>query len=603
MASLADARDLVGFFSYSREDDEGSGGRLSKLRERIQEELRGQLGRTKRDFRLWQDKVAIAHGELWEDTIKKGISESLFFIPIITPTAVRSYHCKFEFDSFLAREKELGRSNLVFPILYIPVPALADDGWRQDPLLEIIGSRQYEQWQNLRHLDPSSTEVALRVEKFCENICKALQQPWLSPQERQEAEARQRAEEDRRREEKLQEEARRVAEEERQREEKRREEARRVAEEKRRGEEKIQEEARQRAEAERRREEAETERRLDEAEAEKRRRDDRRRRQAEALGDKAGLGRWRVRALAGAAALAVLLLIGVGGYVFVGHIVEQGVQHEAQHQRLRVPVNATQIFDASVVPLVTDLVRASLAEYPKQSDVKALAISADSYGMSVGASSLEVAQREALDQCRPRSTTIGRIYATGTTVSWSKEWIPLPASSDLRIEPLDLPLVVAAELQNLLGAAPDNRYLGGANHRAWAYTTGGGWWFTAGRSSRSEAVRQAVERCGYRYQRQCMIVSVDGFPTVQIPKSRHITGLFMPATEPDMSDAARQRVAEIYQAREWRAVARGKSGTWYAIAAETSELAAVVAALKSCAQGDDVCSLYAIGNFRVSDAN
>jgi hypothetical protein len=309
----------------------------------------------------------------------------------------------------------------------------------------------------------------------------------------------------------------------------------------------------------------------------------------EARGDKAGLGRWRVRVLAGAAALAVLLLIGVGGSVFVG-------------QRLRAPVNATQVFDASVVPLVTEFVRASLAEYPKQPDAKALAISADSYGMSVGASSLDIAQREAIDQCRPRSTTICRIYATGTTVIWSKEWISLPASSDLRVEPLDLP-PVAAELQNLLGVAPDNRYLGGANHKAWAYTTGGGSWFTAGRSSRSEAVRQAVERCGYQNQRQCMIVSVDGFPTVQIPKSRRITGVFMPATEPDMSDAARQRVAEIYQAREWRAVARGKSATWYAIAAETSELAAVEAALKSCAQGDNVCSLYAIGNFRVLDAN
>src|SRR5262245_7109111 len=173
MSSLADAPDLVGFFSYSREDDEGSGGKLSKLRERIQEELRLQLGRTKRDFRLWQDKVAIAHGEMWENTIKKGISESVFFIPIITPTAVRSSYCRFEFESFLAREKELDRSNLIFPILYVPVPALTDDRWRQNPLLAIIGTRQYEQWQNLRQLEPSSTEVALRVEKFCENICKA----------------------------------------------------------------------------------------------------------------------------------------------------------------------------------------------------------------------------------------------------------------------------------------------------------------------------------------------------------------------------------------------------------------------------------------------
>ena len=204
MSSLADAPDLVGFFSYSREDDEGSGGKLSKLRERIQEELRLQLGRTMKDFRLWQDKVAIAHGGLWEDRIKSAIAESVFFIPIITPTAVVSPYCKFEFDSFLAREKELGRSDLVFPIIYIPVPALTVDRWRQDPLLSIISSRQYVEWQNLRHLDPSSTEVALRVKKFCANICRALQEEWLSPEERQQAEAGRVAEAERRRQAKTQ---------------------------------------------------------------------------------------------------------------------------------------------------------------------------------------------------------------------------------------------------------------------------------------------------------------------------------------------------------------------------------------------------------------
>ena len=201
MSSLADAPDLVGFFSYSREDDDDSGGKLSQLRERIQAELRGQLGRTRADFRVWQDKTAIAHGKLWEDEIKRGIAESSFFIPIVTPTAIRSDHCKFEFDAFLAREREIGRSDLIFPIVYIPVPGLAGDRWRETPLLAIIGSRQYEQWQSLRHLDPSSSEVALRVEKFCSNICRALQQPWLSLEERQQAEARRRDEEERRRQE------------------------------------------------------------------------------------------------------------------------------------------------------------------------------------------------------------------------------------------------------------------------------------------------------------------------------------------------------------------------------------------------------------------
>src|SRR5262249_25242426 len=64
------------------------------------------------------------------------------------------------------------------------------------------GSRQYEDWQNLRHLDASSSEVvALRVEKFCANICRALEQEWLSPEERQQAEAQRLAEAERRRQE------------------------------------------------------------------------------------------------------------------------------------------------------------------------------------------------------------------------------------------------------------------------------------------------------------------------------------------------------------------------------------------------------------------
>ena len=167
--------------------------------------MRVQLGRTRKDFRLWQDKVAIAHGELWEGTIKKGISESVFFIPIITPTAVRSSYCKLEFESFLAREKELDRNNLIFPILYVRVPALDDERlWSRDPLLAIIGSRPYDDWQNLRHLDASSSEVVQRVERFCANICRALEQELarrVSEEERrrQEAEIKQRADEEERR--------------------------------------------------------------------------------------------------------------------------------------------------------------------------------------------------------------------------------------------------------------------------------------------------------------------------------------------------------------------------------------------------------------------
>jgi len=123
MSSLADLPELVGFFSYSRSDDEHSDQALSLLRKRIRSELRLQLGR---ELRLWQGTEAIAHGALWEGEIKKAIAESAFFIPIVTPSAVNSPYCRMEFEAFLDRESELSRDDLVFPILYIRVPGLAN---------------------------------------------------------------------------------------------------------------------------------------------------------------------------------------------------------------------------------------------------------------------------------------------------------------------------------------------------------------------------------------------------------------------------------------------------------------------------------------------
>lgn len=176
MASLADSSsELIGFFSYSREDDEDSGGALSALRDRIQRELRGQLGLRAGNFRLWQDKESIAPGRLWEAEIKAAIGQSVFFIPIITPTVVSSEYRRVEFDSFLERERLLGRSDLVFPILYIRVAGLEDAAKRKaDGLLSTIAQRQYVDWRELRHRDVNSEDVRKAIARFCAKIADAL---------------------------------------------------------------------------------------------------------------------------------------------------------------------------------------------------------------------------------------------------------------------------------------------------------------------------------------------------------------------------------------------------------------------------------------------
>src|SRR5215475_9207607 len=203
MSSLAELPQLVGFFSYSREDDEAFKGTLSALRDGIQRELAAQLGRSKRTFRLWQDQSAIAPGKLWASEIKAAIDQAYFFIPIITPRAINSKYCKFEFETFLAREKAIGRNDLIFPILYISVAALENETkWRNDPVLSIIGRRQYVDWRSLRHLDVQTTAVREQIERLCRHIVEALNEPWVAPEERrrmEEVTARQQAEEETRR--------------------------------------------------------------------------------------------------------------------------------------------------------------------------------------------------------------------------------------------------------------------------------------------------------------------------------------------------------------------------------------------------------------------
>lgn len=269
---------------------------------------------------------------------------------------------------------------------------------------------------------------------------------------------------------------------------------------------------------------------------------------------------------------------------------------------LRSKAAPVQRFDASAVPLVTDEMRRSLAGYPGRPDAKALAISNDGWSVADGAPDIETAQKEALRQCAARGKSVCRIYATGTDVVWSRDMLPLAAPGDLRAEPLQAPLIAddIPTLNSQTRRAIADGHIKSPNHKALALTTRGYFWVN-NLPTRGEPARLAVERCTELMQRPCLLLAVDGFLTIQIPKSRVIDRIFLPSTETGMSDADRERVSRIYQGEEWRALARGRQGSWHPVAAAPSEAAAIESALKSCAQADDACRLYAIGNFRVAD--
>ena len=270
-------------------------------------------------------------------------------------------------------------------------------------------------------------------------------------------------------------------------------------------------------------------------------------------------------------------------------------------------------FDVAAIPMIGGRLRRDLAAYPQQPDFKAVAISGLATGVAFGATSRESAETEALERCKARTdlTRSGPcgLYAVGMDVVWSPKSIPMPLPGDFHVESLgeglrgvDVPLQ-SDELRKKI----DAEYVANDSRRALAISAQKppvAYWTVRLARSDAQAPRRVVEKCGHLHQVPCLLVSMDGMLTVRIPKSRRVTGLFMVTTEPQMSAADRQRIDEVYRQKEWRALARGKTGgLWYPVANAPSEEAAVAAAMSACAQSDSDCRLYAIGNFRVADSN
>jgi class 3 adenylate cyclase len=263
----------------------------------------------------------------------------------------------------------------------------------------------------------------------------------------------------------------------------------------------------------------------------------------------------------------------------------------------KVLVSADRMFDAGSVPLVR--VRSSLSNYVQEPDFKAVAISRIGWGVASGAADLASAKREALDRCKKRDPKGDcRLYAAGGEVVWRRT--PLPGPADLHVEPLELPLVPAdlAGIPGVRSVAAFEAYLNEKDHKAMAISETG--FSTMGdRPNQAEAIRLAVERCSDFSQAPCLLLSVDGFLTVRIPRAYQAARPYTVAGDTEMSEADRRRIGRIYSGKDWRALARGGTSHWYAVTDAETEAAAVDRVLEACHKVDSECNLRAVGNFRV----
>ncbi|MEK6324151.1 MAG: toll/interleukin-1 receptor domain-containing protein [Acidobacteriota bacterium] len=160
-------------------DDEHNNGRLTEFRKNLSAEVKAQTGN---EVPIFQDRDAIEWGQNWKQRIERSINEVTFLIPVITPSFFRSSACRKELELFLEREKRLGRNDLILPLCYIDTPLLSNQTKQvTDPLAEIVASRQYADWRDLRFEPFSSPIVGRTLAQLAIQIRNALERTSSFP--------------------------------------------------------------------------------------------------------------------------------------------------------------------------------------------------------------------------------------------------------------------------------------------------------------------------------------------------------------------------------------------------------------------------------------
>lgn len=158
------------FMSYVHSDDKY--GHVTTLRERLSDEVQMLIGT---EFPIFQDRKDIQWGQNWSERLEDSLDETTFLIAIITPSFFNSQYCREELSRFLEREKKLNRTDLILPFYFVDTPLLNDDELRKsDELAEVIASRQYADWRELR-LEPFTNPLVLKtLAQFAAQIRNAL---------------------------------------------------------------------------------------------------------------------------------------------------------------------------------------------------------------------------------------------------------------------------------------------------------------------------------------------------------------------------------------------------------------------------------------------
>lgn len=156
-----------GFWSYVHKDDAAMHGAIRRLAEHVKDEYELLSGGSA--LELFFDGASLKWGDNWRDRIQKALEDTTFLIPIITPRFFKSEECRRELMVFSEKADQLGLQSLIMPLYFADVRAL-EDRETGDAAVQLIASRQHEDWRTLRFLDETVQPYRIAVNRLATRL-------------------------------------------------------------------------------------------------------------------------------------------------------------------------------------------------------------------------------------------------------------------------------------------------------------------------------------------------------------------------------------------------------------------------------------------------
>lgn len=165
------AEGAAGFWSYTRADDEGDHGRVTSLAHHLVAQFRLATGGDVLD--LFMDRTDIRWGDEWKARIEGAIAGTTFFIPVVTPSYLRSQACRDELFQFAREAEKRGLRRLLMPIYWRTVPEL-DEAPEESPdaAVRLVHRANYEDLRDARLEDEDSAVFRKAVDKLAAELVK-----------------------------------------------------------------------------------------------------------------------------------------------------------------------------------------------------------------------------------------------------------------------------------------------------------------------------------------------------------------------------------------------------------------------------------------------